>query len=638
MRFFFGLLVLSIFQGAFAQADVEAIIKSEREAYTAKHSFKSKRSGNKYDLTYQKLNLTIDPATRLISGSVYSELTALEDNFSSVSFDLDDRMTVDSVIYKGSTITFNHSADEVKIAVPSHKNGDKLAVEVFYKGDPSVNEQKGFSYDFQPDGPIAWTLSEPYGAYGWWPCKQQLTDKIDSFDMAITIPKGNKAAGLGLLVSVDTLQDESLVFNWQHRYPVATYLVAVAVTNYYEQSHYVKLQSGDSVYHLDYLYPAYKPAADTLRKNVNPMLILFDSLFGDYPFKKEKYGHAQFGRGGGMEHQTMSFMSDLNFNLMAHELAHQWFGNKITCGSWQDLWLNEGFATYCNAIAKEFLQPKEEWEQFIANCITRGTIEDGGSVYATDTNQVNVLFSGNIRYRKGAIILHMLRWELGDEHFFEAIKQYVTDGDLCYDFARTPDLKYYLEKVSGKDLTEFFDLWVYKEGYPTVLTRWNRLGDEKISLQISQTTSHPSVSFFPLKMEYKLIGENRDTSIILDNTLIADYQEINVGFKVTSVTFDPNLWLLARNVVIEGNHFNGGAITVYPNPSTDKVSVLIKDKKVDEISVFDLNGRKVLTKDVLDLKNQNIDLDVKGLTNGLYFINAVSGDENIQLKFIKATE
>ena len=156
------------------------------------------------------------------------------------------------------------------------------------------------------------------------------------------------------------------------------------------------MSDGDSIFHLDYIYPSYKPQADTLRWAIDGMMRGFDSLFGDYPFRKEKYGHAMFGRGGGMEHQTMSFMSRLDFDLMAHELAHQWFGNKITCGSWQDLWLNEGWATYSNAIALELIKSKKEHHDFLIKSIGRATRNNGGSVFAYDTTNVNELFNGDI--------------------------------------------------------------------------------------------------------------------------------------------------------------------------------------------------------------------------------------------------
>lgn len=634
MRKVFASFCLFCSLGLFAQ-DMEALIKGERVAYEGKQQIKSKRTGQSYDLTYQSLKLNIDPGVREIAGSVYSELTSLEEAFSQFSFDLDQRMIVDSVRIDNEPVVFQHTDDEIILTVPEVNRGARLNVEIFYHGDPSVNEQKGFSFDYQPDGPISWTLSEPYGAYGWWPCKQQLFDKIDSLDMYITIPKGNKAAGMGTLVGVDTLIDSSMVYHWQHRYPISTYLVAVAVTNYYEESHYIQLSDGDSVLHLDYLYPAYKPQADTLRWAIDGMMRGFDSLFGAYPFRNEKYGHAMFGRGGGMEHQTMSFMSRLDFDLMAHELAHQWFGNKITCGSWQDLWLNEGWATYANAIARELIQSDDQYKDFLAQSINRATRNNGGSVYAYDTISVANLFDGDMRYRKGAMVLHQLRWTIGDSAFFEGTKQYLADASICYGFAHTPDFIHAMEDASGQDLTAFFDRYVYQEGFPKLDIRWNRMNANTVSLKVNQTTSHPSVDFFPLAIQCRAIWEGGDTLFILNHDQLENDYQLILGHKIIAVEIDPNYWLLAKHTLIEGEHEDTDAVVLYPNPVESTLHVFLLDKKMDTIEIIDMLGRKVGSYNVLENKNRTVRIDVSQLRSGPYTVR-LSAEGNLStLRMIK---
>ncbi|PCJ66773.1 MAG: hypothetical protein COA58_04760 [Bacteroidetes bacterium] len=625
-----------VFMGSYAQ-DMEAIIKGEKEAFISKRNFKSKRSGQAYDIVYHKLKLNIDPAVRNIFGSVYSELVAGTDGFSQFSFDLDSRMIVDSILYEGTLANFTHSGDEILITIPSLNKGALVAVEVFYSGNPSVNEQRGFSYDFQKDGPIAWSLSEPYGAYGWWPCKQQLNDKIDSIDFEITIPKNNKAASLGLLQKVDTLADSSLVYYWKHRYPVTTYLVAVAVTNYYEESHYIHLSDGDSLYHLDYLYPAYKEQADTLRWKINGMMRGFDSLFGDYPFRNEKYGHAMFARGGGMEHQTMSFMSNLDFDLMAHELAHQWFGDKVTCGSWQDLWLNESWATYSNAIARELVLSREEFLAFLIESRSRATRNNDGSVFAYDTTDVGDLFNGDMRYRKGSMVLHQLRWELGDSDFFQGTRDYLANADLCYGFAKTIDFREAMEAASGKDLYGFFDRYVYQEGFPQVLTRWSRQSHSKVKLEISQTTSHSSVEFFPLTIQYRASEGTQDTTFLIEHTSPNQEIELELGMHIESLVFDPNVWLLAKGSVIEGDHLDLSTISLYPNPSSSSISLYMKDRKVDEVFIIDIQGRVVRRIDAQSLKSGITEIDIQDLSNGIYFLKATDGTDSAVLRFSKTS-
>ena len=635
MRNFIFSILVALSVSAVGQ-DLEAIIKGEKAAYLAKQNFKSKRSGQSYDITYHKLKLKIDPAVRFIKGSVYSELVALESNFNTFSFDLDVRMTVDSVIYENKSISFSHRNDEVSVTIPNQNKGNKIAIEIYYQGDPSKNEQFGFNFDYTQDGPIAWTLSEPYGSYGWWPCKQQLTDKIDSMDFEYTIPKGNKAAGQGMLQRVDTLSDSSLVYHWKHRYPISTYLVSVTVTNYYEQSFYIPLSGGDSVYHLDYLYPSYKPAADTLSLAIHGMMRAFDSLFGDYPFKKEKYGHAQFARGGGMEHQTMSSMSNLGFDLMAHELAHQWFGDKITCGSWADLWLNEGWATYANGIAREMVQGKPQFIDFLKTCNERITRNTDGAVFAYDTNNVNNLFFGDMRYRKGAKVLHLLRWELGDDVFFNATRNYMANAALCYGFAHTVDFKEALELESGQDLTDFFDRYIYKEGWPTITTEWHRLPAGKVTLAISQVTSHPSVSFFPLKIEYRAKGENKDTLFIVDHSMGNQNAIVDLGFKVEELYFDPNFWLISKDIMVEGLHLDLTGITLFPNPAHHTLNIYVEDEKVNELFIYDVQGRLILDEQINTPTNNIIPIDVSSLANGLYTIKVNTEDKSLLSKFIKS--
>ena len=147
MRNFIFSILVALSVSAVGQ-DLEAIIKGEKAAYVAKQNFKSKRSGQSYDITYHKLKLQIDPAVRFIKGSVYSELVALESNFNTFSFDLDVRMTVDSVIFQNKSIPFSHQNEEVSITIPNQNKGNKIAIEIYYQGDPSKNDQYGFNFDY----------------------------------------------------------------------------------------------------------------------------------------------------------------------------------------------------------------------------------------------------------------------------------------------------------------------------------------------------------------------------------------------------------------------------------------------------------------------------------------------------------
>ena len=196
------------------------------------------------------------------------------------------------------------------------------------------------------------------------------------------------------MVRNEVLGDSQRLMVWQHRYPIATYLVAIAVTNYSMYTQYAPLVGRSKPLPVvNYVFPQFRTDAERETRDVLPMIRLFDSLFVPYPFEKEKYGHAQFTWGGGMEHQTMSFMVNFSYDLMAHELAHQWFGDMVTCGTWQDLWLNEGFATYLTVMTTEYLKSKEEANGKLRGMRSNICGNDGGSVFPTsyrDWETVNV--------------------------------------------------------------------------------------------------------------------------------------------------------------------------------------------------------------------------------------------------------
>ena len=252
--------------------------------------------------------------------------------------------------------------------------------------------------------------------------------------------------------------------------PYCNLLDCFAVTNYTVFNNTVQLGS-TTLPMQTYCYPESLISFQNGTQNVLDAMQLFHNNFGDYPFIKEKYGHVQFGWGGGMEHQTATFIVSINESLIAHELGHQWFGDKITCGSWEDIWLNEGFATHLSSF---YLENKYPANTIInrRNLINNITSQPGGSVKVDDTTNVGRIFDGRLSYNKGSSLLYMLRWKLTDSVFFKALKTYQQDNKVIYGFARTADLKRNLEQASGQDLTEFFNDWFVGQGYPSYNVEW----------------------------------------------------------------------------------------------------------------------------------------------------------------------
>ncbi|WP_167610582.1 M1 family metallopeptidase [Maribellus sediminis] len=428
--FIFGLILSAKSQDIFLGND--DLVNQEKKAFLNRQIFAESGAYNETDFIYQRMEWEIDPAIRFISGSVTSYFINKTESLDSIRLDMHQNLVVDSVVYQQQNQPFIHSGNKLRLALPdSLAVGEIDSFKVYYHGVPTSSGFGSFENSTHgPDQtPVLWTLSEPYGAMEWWPCKQSLADKIDSIDIIVTTPEAYRTASNGIVIS-DEIKDSKRIMHWRHRYPIATYLVAIAVTDYVTYSDTLHLDDGRSIDILNYIYPENVETAKPQTARTASIMQLYNELIGEYPFADEKYGHAQFGWGGGMEHQTMSFMGAFNLRLIAHELAHQWFGDYITLGTWQDIWLNEGFATYLHALAYENLAP-EEWPIWKQSSVTSITSNTGGSVFVDDTTSVSRIFNYRLSYQKGGYLLHMLRWVLGDEDFFKGLRSYFSDPEIA---------------------------------------------------------------------------------------------------------------------------------------------------------------------------------------------------------------
>jgi aminopeptidase N len=288
--------------------------------------------------------------------------------------------------------------------------------------------------------------------------------------------------------------------------------VAFAVTNYQVDYNEVQLPSRKMPVVM-YAYPEDALAFQQATNAAKAGLIKFSELLGEYPFSRERYAQTQFGRGGGMEHQTNSFIASPQAWLVAHELAHQWFGDKVTNGSWQDLWLNEGFATYMELVYDEMVVNNTLPVHLLKDWRDRITDAPGGAVFIADTTTISRLFDYRLTYLKGGYVLHMLRWKLGDSAFFQGMRNYLNDPALRYKTARTADLQRHMEEVSGQNLAGFLSDWIYGEGYPDYRALWSSAGTTTVQVALSQTTSHSSVPFYsmPVPLQFKSAGREYDS-------------------------------------------------------------------------------------------------------------------------------
>lgn len=629
------LFFVCLINKSYSQLDLESIAKQEMKHY---YNFKLNQKRNQtIPLDVHFVQLSIQPNLnngRIISAFANHHFSS-PTSISSITFDLRKELTVDSILFRGQKMNFSHTNSH-QLIIPLGTTllaNQKDSIKIHYQGAPNMSSRAYFR-SVTVSGPNIATLSQPYGAHYWWPCFENLKDKIDSIDIELTVDTPYIAVSNGLLTSQTTIGNKQ-TFLFKHRYPVATYLVAIAVAKYdkYTQSAFLPSinQNLDIV---NYTFP-HNNLIDNQNKTLETvkMMRLFDSLFGTYPFHKELYGHAQFTWGGGMEHQTMSFMSNFNYDLIAHELAHQWFGDKVTCGSWKELWLNEGFATYLNLICYEFLESKTEWYQNLKKFGEDVMRFPNGSVYAYDTVNVNRLFEYRTTYQKGAMILHQLRWVIGDEAFFNSLKEYINDTQLSYNFSRQSHLKYYLEKNSNTDLTDYFDDWVYGEGYPIYDISWVQKG-EQLNIDISQMQSHSSVDLFNIDLPLLVRGNGKDSLLripISEANFRASYQ---MPFKVKSVSFDPFFATLGK-ANIKFPLDQSSDFTLYPNPFKTEF-FFTSDVQITEWELTDIIGKSII-KSELSGVNTNSDLikiDAANFAEGTYILRIKTSDNRIVNKKI----
>ena len=612
----------------------------ERKAFslTGNRAFATVSSAN-FDVRYYRCQWTIDPAVRAIAGSVTSHFSILSST-DKIVFDLSDTLTVDSIIYHGLTTAFQRNGnDGLQIQFPTMLNGGTLdSVSIYYHGIPRTTPQNMAFYNTLHNGniPVMYTLSEPYGGKEWWPCKNGLTDKTDSMDFIITTPVAYDGVSNGVLVK-QSISGASKTNYFSHRFPIATYLVGIAATNYVRDVDSAS-SGGRQVPLVTNAYPEFRDYFTTATYYAKQSLEKFSTLFGDYPFGKEQYGQTQISVNGGMEHQTNTFIGRANNQLGAHELGHHWFGDKVTCGSWQHIWLNEGFANYTQFI----------YVQNFDSTIIRGhlqyyldliTSQPDGSVFVSDTTNAGRIFDNRLTYAKGGYVVHMLRGMLGDSLFFKGIRQYLNDPLLSNKFALTADLQRNLEQVSGRQLTSFFKKWIYGEGYANYSCTWRPNANNWINVVINQTTTHPSVDFYDMPVQLLFRNSSHDTIITVNHQRNGESFWINPGFVPDTMLVDPNYWILAKQRTTKKllpltNVLN--EIRVYPNPSSDHLYVSFLNPSLQHVTMqlFNAGGQLVYsTQQAFSGADEQTDIPVYKFAKGNYVLK-IADSKTITIKKI----
>lgn len=630
------LLLLSTY-ATFAQdflEELKTISEAEMKSSSKLSSFVVNPNTANYDVKYQRLELNVNPNQYFISGDITTKFMAISP-MNSITFDLTNELTVSAVSKNGTPLSFlQNGNNELEITLANTVNTGVIdSLKVTYSGAPATGED-AFAQSSHNGSPIIWTLSEPFGARDWWPCKQDLNDKIENIDVYLTTPSQYTSVSNGLEMGQVTNGNGTKTTHFKHNYPIPAYLVAIAVTNY---SIYTQ-QAGTAPNEfpiVNYIYPESLTSATNSLQQTVPIMNLYEQLFETYPYSNEKYGHAQFGWGGGMEHTTVSFMGGFSRNLIAHELAHQWFGDKVTCGTWKDIWLNEGFATYLSGLVIENLDGNASFVNWKGSLIDNITSSSSGAVYLTDSEAENVsrIFSSRLTYNKGAMVVHMLRWKLGDANFFQGLKNYLAASNLAYNYAITDDLQFHLEAVSGLDLTEFFSDWIYNQGYPSYSITAQNWNGGNARIVINQTTSNASVNFFEMPVPVRLFGSGGQIlDVVLDNTFSGQQFIIPVSFTVTGLEFDPENHIVSNNnnTVLGTESFEVlNEISVYPSPTIGDVHIQMPTSlTLENVNIYNALGQKIL-----ETKLSNI--NISNLSTGILLLEITTDQGTILKKIIK---
>jgi aminopeptidase N len=644
MRSLFLLLVcLMASSQVFAQTEIGTCADARKSSM--QRIKKKTRAGNydnalmsRYDVHFYFLDLNIERNSTVISGSgqIGATITVPTDTF---CFELNSSLTIDSIILlpAGTTANYVRVGQITYIILPSPLAlNTNFNAKIYYKGNANTVGGAAIGDGFSTatsqtwQNQVTWSLSEPYSAYEWFPCKQFLQDKADSSWVFVTTSNQNRVGSNGLLVGVDSLPNNKVKYRWKSNYVIDYYLISIAVAKYVDYTYFVHPPNlpNDSVMVVNYVYdnpnclPTFKAQIDS-----NGLVLEYLSeKLGLYPFHKEKYGHAMAPFGGGMEHQTMTSVGNLgNFSLNAHELMHQWFGDYVTCKTWKDIVINEGFASYGEYLAYEHFRGLPAAQADMAG-VHNDVMQDANArVYFTDTTDVNRIFSSRLTYNKGNAVVHTMRFVLGDSLFFAGLRNFLQQ--YANATASIDDLKTSMEAFTGVNLSDYFSQWLYGYGHPIFSGQFFANGSN-LYLRITHTTSSVNTTLFKTPLEIKCTGPNGDTTVRVNITANSNDFIIPYGRAVTNISIDPNNWLLnkvgniSQNAALQtldaSDIARANAVDVWPNPAGNEVSIVVNNEPNATFALFDMQGR-------LCKQGPCGTVETSTLSNGVYVIRINTG-------------
>jgi len=564
-----------------------------------------------FDVTFYHLDIDIAAVNPHIQGRVLCRFESAVDSLRHITLDLHHALAVDSVT--GNAGSYEQAGDSVRIALDrAYGTGQPAEVTVHYGGVPVLaGGYKGLRYGIHgANERIIASLSTPFLAHTWWPCKDGPGDKADSVWLDITIPDTTMAGYPLVAVSNGdftciTHGGEKNTYHWRHRYPIVPYYVMVAISNYRV---FQEVYTGPQDESFPLIYHVFDEHLEDAQAGVEQLpeaMTLFSEYFGAYPFAEERYGMTQLGFYGGIENQTNTIIGQMSPDWLwvaVHELSHQWFGDLITCQSWHHGWLNEGFATYCEALWEEHTGGQQAY----INHLRSVKYYQGGTLYLQDdTDPFNIFIS--IIYDKGAWVLHMLRGVLGDELFFQCLSEYAGDPGLRYGHATTEDFRAVCEAVSGRDLEFFFDQWVYDERYPAYEYSYRQDdGTLTTSVTLRQVQSDygwREVFEMPIQLRFYFTS-GKDSTITVWMADREFHGQYDLPEPLAGMLVDPDDWVLkTAGLVVSVDHqaeplpHRFALHQNYPNPFNAGTTIGYRLAQEDDVrlEISNIAGQVVTT-------------------------------------------
>ncbi len=609
---------------------------------------------------FDVLHYTVDIAFRgspaTVAGTVTILLESLVADFTTVHIDLDDVLSVSSVtIVGGGSLSWDHWFDLITITLtPGLDEGEQIEIEIEYSGDPTLVQYDGMFFTSYDSRPVYYSLSEPWSARTWWPCKDYPDDKA-TFDIYFSVNPGMFAASNGDYLGYTADTQWGLPYrkyHWEENYPMPTYLLSIAASDYVELNDYYVYAPQETMPVVHYVFPSKASQAVIDFDIAVPCLEFFSSIFGPYPFIDEKYGIAMCTFGGGMEHQTLT---SYGYQLVTgthtydwiyvHELAHQWFGDLITCEDWTHIWLNEGFASYSEALWFEHLGGATALHNDMENKDNPGYWT--GPILRSPDEENPWYYFNNVVYDKAAWVLHMLRHILGDGTFFTMLQDYTANPDFAYSSIGTDDFTGFCEGYYGGPLDWFFDPWLTRVDRLQYSWEWHRytLADQEV-LTIVVDQVQPDLYTMPVDFSISLQGSGTIDTLLWVDAAHNEFQ-LYLDKEVLDVEMDPGHWILCDKwtsptgceevplaLFLEQN---------FPNPFNPSTTISFGVDKEGPVllQVFDIRGALVKTLEKSNYQagsytsvwhgtNEN----GRHAASGIYFYRLRTGGKEITKKMI----